>query len=116
MEQAKHDRRSQRTRQLLSDALVALILEKRYDAITVQDILDRANVGHSTFYTHFYDKDDLLLSDLDALLARLHQVIDDGSHGPSVLVPSLALFRHVHEERARRGKPSKTAKAVSPCA
>jgi AcrR family transcriptional regulator len=63
----KADRRIQRTRRLLQDALVGLILEKGYEAITVQDILDRANVGRSTFYEHFYDKDDLLLSSFEFL-------------------------------------------------
>ena len=48
----KNDRRSQRTRNLLSAALVELIREKDYNAITVSDIIDRANVGRSTFYAH----------------------------------------------------------------
>ena len=56
----KVDRRIQRTRQLLEDALIALILEKGYDKITVQNIFDQANAGRSTFYSHFLDKDDLM--------------------------------------------------------
>lgn len=63
------DRRVQRTRQTLRDALATLIPECDYDAITVQNILDRANVGRSTFYAHYRDKDDLLLSGLE----QLHQ-------------------------------------------
>ncbi len=59
MVRQKTDRRVQRTRQLLHDALISLILQKGYDRITVQDIVDRANVGRSTFYDHFQDKDDL---------------------------------------------------------
>lgn len=65
------DRRVARTRNLLQDALVALIVEKGYDAITVQDILDKANVGRSTFYAHFLDKQDLLISGLERLKAAL---------------------------------------------
>jgi hypothetical protein len=42
------DRRVQRTRKLLQDALIALVLEKGYEAVTVQDIIDHANVGRST--------------------------------------------------------------------
>lgn len=49
----KADRRSERTRQLLNAALIELMLEQRYDEITVQDIIDRANIGRSTFYAHF---------------------------------------------------------------
>lgn len=63
----KTDRRIQRTEQLLREALIALILEKGYDAITVQDLLDRANMGRSTFYAHYRDKEDLLLSGFQLL-------------------------------------------------
>jgi AcrR family transcriptional regulator len=63
----KTDRRIQRTETLLRKALVDLILEKGYDAITVQDLLDRANLGRSTFYAHYRDKEDLLLSGFQAL-------------------------------------------------
>ncbi len=67
LEEPKIDRRIQRTRQQLREALITLILEKGYDAITVQDILDRANMGRSTFYAHYRDKEDLLLSGFQAL-------------------------------------------------
>lgn len=67
------DRRVQRTRQLLHDALTALIMEKRYESITVQDIIDRANLGRSTFYVHYQDKDDLLLSGMEGLV---HSLVD----------------------------------------
>jgi AcrR family transcriptional regulator len=50
------DRRILRTRRSLLDALVGLILEKGYEAVTVQDVIDRADVGRSTFYAHFHDK------------------------------------------------------------
>jgi AcrR family transcriptional regulator len=66
----KEDRRKQRTRKQLQDALVALILEKGYEAVTVQDITDYANLGRATFYLHYRDKEDLLLS-------SLHEVFDD---------------------------------------
>lgn len=100
MEEKKADRRIQRTRGLLQDALVALILEKGYEAITIQDILERANVGRSTFYEHFYDKDDLLLSGFEHLRADFEQYlanqsIDDDS--PWQL--SLSMFRHAQSHR-----------------
>ena len=56
----KSDRRSLRTRQLLWQALIALIQEKDYSEITIQDIADRANVNRVTFYLHYRDKRDLL--------------------------------------------------------
>lgn len=66
----KPDRRIQRTRQLLRDALISLILEKGYDAVTVQEITERANLGRATFYIHYNNKEELLLS-------SLHEVFDD---------------------------------------
>ncbi len=65
MSQPKIDARIRRTRDRLGDALVELILEKPFDAITLQDVLDRAGVGRSTFYVHYRDKEDLFLSDAD---------------------------------------------------
>jgi len=62
------DRRISKTRRALKEALTDLILEKGYEEVTVQDVIDRADVGRSTFYAHFIDKDDLLmaiLADLD---------------------------------------------------
>lgn len=67
------DRRVQRTRKLLQDALTALIVEQGYEAVTVQDIIDRANVGRSTFYDHFLDKQALLLSGFEELRTFLAQ-------------------------------------------
>src|SRR5262249_3903679 len=63
------DRRTQRTKNLLHEALGSLIREKPYEAIVVQEILDRANVGRSTFYMHFRDKDELLVSGIHDMLA-----------------------------------------------
>ena len=92
------DRRVLRTQQALRDALVALILERGYEAVTVQDVLDRANVGRATFYTHFYDKDDLLLSGFAHLRAELnHQLGGLGERASlerAVLPISRVLFRH----------------------
>jgi Bacterial regulatory proteins, tetR family len=49
---AKADRRVQRTRELLQKALIELISERGYYAVTIQDIVDRANVGRTTYYLH----------------------------------------------------------------
>jgi AcrR family transcriptional regulator len=95
---AKVDRRSRRTRQQLSAALLGLMLEQRYDEITVQDIIDRADVGRSTFYAHYLDKEDLLVSDFTRVLDALSQEFDPPEHGHQMAQPSLALFfRHVQQ-------------------
>jgi AcrR family transcriptional regulator len=94
MRNAKVDRRSQRTRGLLSSALVELMLQKRYDEITVQDIIDRANVGRSTFYAHYLDKEDLLVSDFTRVLDSLSQQLrhEGDIHSAPTLTP---FFEHV---------------------
>ena len=61
------DRRVQKTRKLLQDALIELVAEKSYESVSIREILERANVGRSTFYAHFQDKDQLLHSILDRL-------------------------------------------------
>ena len=95
MPDEKHDRRSQRTRRLLGDALVALLVEKRYDTITVQDIIERANVGRTTYYAHYKDKEDLLLSEIERVVHLLgYEALATGG-AAQPLFPSLALFRHV---------------------
>ena len=90
------DRRSQRTRHLLGEALVALIREKDYGTITVSDIIERANVGRSTFYAHYRDKDALFVGELDRVIEVLSHHIPGQEELP--FFPSLGLFRHVGEE------------------
>jgi AcrR family transcriptional regulator len=86
------DRRALRTRQLLSDALGRLILSKRYESITVQQLTDEANVGRSTFYAHFTDKDDLVADSVRRMVGGL----EHDEPGPrNTLSPSLGLFHHV---------------------
>jgi len=62
------DRRVQRTRKSLREALLALILEEGYDEISILDITEKANLGRATFYLHFKDKDELLLEVMDQLV------------------------------------------------
>jgi len=93
---SKQDRRSRRTRHLLSEAFVQLLKEKGYSAITVSDIIQRANIGRSTFYSHFRDKDDLFVHELDRVIELLSHRIPNQEDVP--FFPSLGLFRHVGEE------------------
>src|SRR5213083_3229079 len=86
------DRRVQRTRKLLQDALVSLIMEKGYEAATVQDIIDRANVGRATFYAHFADKETLLSSRLEDLR---HLLLERQRQTPA-LGFSLAMLEHAY--------------------
>ncbi len=60
MDPEKHERRTRKTRQHLRSALLALLKEKHYQEISVQDIIEQADVARSTFYMHYVDKDDLL--------------------------------------------------------
>jgi AcrR family transcriptional regulator len=93
------DRRIQRTRGALRRALVELILERGYEAITIQEIIDRANVGRSTFYAHYLDKQQLLrdnLSELGAILARQQEAVAvrRGGLAQGQFAFSLGMFEH----------------------
>lgn len=100
----RRDRRVERTQQLLREALLSLIREKGFEGLTVQEIIDRANVGRATFYAHFDNKDDLLLSGFDEFRALLkaHQR-DALSRGPNVedrvFGFSHEIFSHTNEYR-----------------
>lgn len=61
------DRRKRKTRDALRNALSDLIEEKSYNEITVQELAEHANVSRSSFYLHFRDKDDLLLSGFEEI-------------------------------------------------
>ena len=76
-EPVKEDRRIQRTRQLLRDAMVELILEKGYENIYVKDITERANVSRATFYLHYKDKEELLTKSLYTVFDELIATVGD---------------------------------------
>lgn len=100
----KADRRVQRTQQLLEAALLSLIKEKAFDTISVQEIIDRANVGRATFYAHYDNKVDLLASGFEGLeqtlKERQRQARARVSHTDERLFAfSHALLAHAHEHR-----------------
>jgi AcrR family transcriptional regulator len=99
------DRRVQRTQQLLHGALMSLVQEKGYEALTVQDIIDRANVGRATFYAHFDSKEDLLASGIEGLRASLKErqrqaLADSPRNDARLFAFSHELFTHANEPRA----------------
>jgi len=97
----KEDRRVRRTRRRLQRALAELILEKRYEKITVQNIIDRADVGRSTFYAHYLDKEDLLVSSFTSWAQDLDQHLQADNHAEEEedhLLHSLTFFRHADEQ------------------
>jgi AcrR family transcriptional regulator len=75
MHKNKIDRRKIRTRRQLRDALLALILEKGYDSITIEEITDRADVGRTTFYLHYKDKEELLLECINGAIDEMVEEI-----------------------------------------
>lgn len=96
------DRRTLRTRRQLRDALMALILEKGYDGVTIEDITERADLGRTTFYLHYRDKEGLLMESLDAIAEDLKEQIKTqvelNERGAAPPVQPIALtFRHAHE-------------------
>lgn len=95
----KSDRRVVRTRDALGDALVALMHERPWQAITVQQILDRAHVSRSTFYAHYRDKDDLFLSDVDEFFEAMATLLARRREASTRVAPVRELFAHVAEWR-----------------
>lgn len=96
------DRRTRRTRRALGDALVELVLERGFAALTVEDITERADVARATFYSHCRDKEDLFTRVTTELLEelgeRLRPLVAEDAVGFTGK-PVLELFRHARERR-----------------
>jgi AcrR family transcriptional regulator len=95
----KPDERTRRTRDRLGNAFVALIHEKAIERVTVQDVLDRASVGRSTFYLHFRDKNDLLLSQLEIFLEKMSTDLSVRKEKSDRVVPVAELFTHIENQK-----------------
>jgi AcrR family transcriptional regulator len=107
----KTDRRIQRTQQSLRTALLQLIKEKNYDAISTEEIAERANVGRATFYLHYKDKEDLLLAEFREMADEKVQVLSEipfsawlqfpedmtNTREKRPAPPLLIVFEHIHE-------------------
>ena len=98
------DRRVRRSHRLMGDALLALIVEKGYDAITIKDVTDRADVAYVTFFRHFKDKEQLLLlrleDELAALRAKAEQAAQAVGTGGRGVAEGRAIFEYVWEQQA----------------
>ena len=93
----KTDARVRRTRDALGDALISLMQEKPFDTITVQDVLDRAHVSRSTFYSHYSDKDDLLMSDAEEFFEALSTALSAHNDKSDRVFPVKEFFTHLAE-------------------
>ena len=94
-----NDRRVQRTRRTLRAALISLLYEQGWDQIAVQDICNRADVGRSTFYTHFADKEELLIGGFEDLRAMIRAGL---AQSPASQVPLgfvTDVINHAHANR-----------------
>ena len=101
----KTDRRAQRTRERLQKSLIELIAERGYDAITIQDIVDRADVGRTTFYLHYQSKDQLFMSCHEAIVGKfhlgpLHPLSREELLSPEIPPDLTAAYQHLEEDRA----------------
>ncbi len=102
------DRRVQRTRELLQKALIEMIGERGYEAITIQDIVDHANVGRTTFYLHYSSKDELFMSCHEAIVSEfhfgplfLHPLSREELLSPEAPRGMTSAYRHLADARAR---------------
>jgi AcrR family transcriptional regulator len=93
----KTDARVRRTRDALGDALVALMQEKPFETITVQDVLDRAQVSRSTFYSHYSDKDDLLMSDAEEFFESISMALSVHGDKSDRVFPVREFFTHLSD-------------------
>jgi AcrR family transcriptional regulator len=100
----RFERRKLRTQKKLIDAAIELILEKGYQAVTIQDITDRADLGRATFYLHFKDKDELVWGFIDKALEdffdRLQALRDESrEQKPSLYYSILLNFKLLDQNR-----------------
>lgn len=99
---SRHERRRLQTRKLLMQATLQLVLEKGFDAISIQDITDRADLGRGTFYIHFKDKEEVVWTAFQELFRELEQEAHNqlDRNMPQVEYYGLLnIFRHAENNR-----------------
>lgn len=101
MNAPRADRRVTRTKRLLHEAVVSLLLERGWDQVSVRDICERAQCGRSTFYVHFADKEDLLLSGFECFQRELELHVEQAGREPLAFLEPLIAHVHSHQGIAR---------------
>lgn len=95
----KPDQRIRRTYAWLGSALVSLIQEKSIDEVTVQEVLDRASIGRCTFYLHFRNRDDLLLSQFEQFLEIMSTALSVRKEESHRVMPVAEMFEHIGSQK-----------------
>jgi len=100
----KPDRRVSRTRRQLRKALMELILQRGYNTVTIEDITERADLGRTTFYLHYRDKEELLLESLEEIAEELKIQVEQTASLPNDASgvranPVSVVFRQVDANR-----------------
>jgi AcrR family transcriptional regulator len=97
------DRRFLRTRRMIQQALTDLMHAKPYEDITVQDIIDSADIGRSTFYAHYPDKEDAAKEILEQMMGSITRgVKTETGEGPPAF-PIAEMFRHLRDQTSKVG-------------
>src|SRR6266511_2693524 len=94
MTQQMKNLRLRRTQKLLREALIELIEERGFDALTVGEVTERAMVSRSSFYRNYQDKYDLVEQIFAEAMLALFNAISGSEHPPQVWVK---FFEHIAE-------------------
>jgi AcrR family transcriptional regulator len=94
------DKRAHRTRLALAEALMALGPTDGFDALEVRKLAAKAGVGRSTFYKHYADKDDFLITSFGGMVGGFDVQAQRTRGDYDTMLPAREVFAHVHEARA----------------
>ncbi|HEY7123282.1 MAG TPA: TetR/AcrR family transcriptional regulator [Ktedonobacterales bacterium] len=92
------DRRVKRTQKLLAKALISLTLEKGFEAVTIREITERADVGYATFFRHYHDKDALLHDVAEVVLDELLELLSTEPSNADPTTVGTLIFRYAQEQ------------------
>lgn len=94
------DRRVQRSKRLLAEALITLVLERGYEDVSIRDITAQAQVGYATFFRHYADKEALLHEVLNVVLEDLLGLLRRDGNAADPAADGEVLFRYVAAHHA----------------